>query len=831
MVLALLFILAAVFGSVATAAALETLPLDGSTKYFYVSNPSALYATGDGVYLADEGAVYHFSESGAYLDRQTLAGVTAITGGDGTLYALKDNKIYSSTGNSLNFSQILDPALDVLLAPINDIAYADGKLHIATGTFVYTYTAGALSFENADDDVLGLTSYQSEVYYYTRYGSRYAYYQLGDKTNSKENIETKISQIAASSITKGGRRLIYFLMGNICYFEIDENGNFVKNDGKDVIWDFTAQGESIRNAERISVFNDYVYYVTSLGALYRVSEVTHTREVLFASDSDEPGFFSSVSAVAAHGGYVYAADRISNRIAVYGDTRESYITVEKPAALSVNDEGALYVASNGNRIVKYGADKQKTDEAYTLGISVTALFSGREDTLFALADKKLYIFPDGLTVKGGGTAPAVLQLAENVDAFIFDRYSGLVYLSRGGKVLSLDPEQTPLTETECFDYPDPIRDFAVDGGGNFYLLINRVDGSDIVRIEKGDTAADAEVFTLDDVSGDAAAVSISSTNNPFIDPGELLIADNGRRRVVKASADGLKVKVLTRDDANLDGEDDFIIRRVVKSGKVFTAPDESESFTTLQADMLVIVPKYDTDILPFSYVLYSDAASETLRGGFFLRAHLSDPLPYALPELSVTAFAYSDNTPLFRYPSVYAAKVVESMDKDTKLSLLEFADFEADGHTWFKARTENGITGYVTVNAVWLRNFLPDNTPVPQANATVISKHGSTGAFVYRYYNRNYERIDDSPMLPNGTRVEIRGGYDNTKKYTLIRYYDDSVKKTAECYVETVYLDYDGISAMQVVAFVIMALCMVLLVIVVIRYSMYKKLNGVSLMH
>lgn len=84
-----------------------------------------------------------------------------------------------------------------------------------------------------------------------------------------------------------------------------------------------------------------------------------------------------------------------------------------------------------------------------------------------------------------------------------------------------------------------------------------------------------------------------------------------------------------------------------------------------------------------------------------------------------------------------------------------------------------------------------------------------------------YEEIENSFLL-TGTKIEVVGAFDTSEKYTEIKYFDERLG-TCTCFVETVYIDYNNISVVQIIAIVLAAVTFILLVILVVRLYMRNR--------
>ena len=154
---------------------------------------------------------------------------------------------------------------------------------------------------------------------------------------------------------------------------------------------------------------------------------------------------------------------------------------------------------------------------------------------------------------------------------------------------------------------------------------------------------------------------------------------------------------------------------------------------------------------------------------------------------------------------------------------MPFTDYTSSGTRWYRVVTDddNASYGYIPVSAVSVRGFVPDGAR-PQYNAVIKSYNGSVGAKTYSLNaDGSYSEIKQSFLL-TGTKVEVVGAFDTSEKYTQIKYFDDRLG-TCSCYVETVYIDYNNVSVVQIVAIIIAVITAILLVLLLVRIYMKKR--------
>ncbi|MDR0426572.1 MAG: hypothetical protein LBH24_05320 [Clostridiales bacterium] len=784
--------------------------LDSDARYFYIRGARAVFSNQSAVFIADADTLYKFSAEGVLLDKYAFSGVDKLTGSESTLYALKAGEIYLFTLPSIRTAAPLAD-LNGAIPPgaCVDIAYSEGSLYAAGGNKIYQYNSevGVLTLP-AYGQVMGIagkSDAQQPLYYYVKTSDIFEYYALNDSRET--TLRSRFDKMAC-----GAERMLFLDRGRLRYLnEANELSDYLDNAGKQIegVSDFCVAGGNI-------------LYISELGTLYRVSEYTHERLILFASAGDKPGYFMTAYGVTARMNRVLAADFYNDRVAVYEGSRRRYIeSIVRPRVAAVNNLGETFIAYDGYRIRKYDAALKPIEDKSPppIGTSIADLQTDNGNRLYVLADKRLYLYAED-DYNG-----SFIELTGNVDCFSASLYTGELFVAADKTVYRLnDGAKDPVFSLDPAE--EAIRYFTTDADGSFYCLINANGGSKIV---KRTTAGIVSEFLIEEIGDSASQLKISFVQNSYCKAGDILISDRDRHRVVKLSAAALGVKVLKEGDVDLSQEDAFIVRTTRAATFVYQAPGETVIVGEAPKDAKLLVPKYaPAENANFSYAMYEDEPGGRLVVGFVFRSNLSDPPEAYADPPSGSGVVYFDDIPLYKYPSSRAEVLVAAMPKDTPLTLLTFAAYETEGHLWYRAQHENGTVGYVSASSVSVRNFIPDSTERPQYNAAIKSKDGSAGAIVYRLSGGEYRPIEDSPMLRVGERIEVMGMFDTTKKYTLIRYYDETMNATSECYVETVYIDYDSITLLQVLAIVLIVLTLILLTVIIVRWIFYKRKNSVT---
>ena len=108
----------------------------------------------------------------------------------------------------------------------------------------------------------------------------------------------------------------------------------------------------------------------------------------------------------------------------------------------------------------------------------------------------------------------------------------------------------------------------------------------------------------------------------------------------------------------------------------------------------------------------------------------------------------------------------------------------------------------------------------PAYNAEIISYEESEYAQAYKLENGEYIPLEVT--LDTGTKVEVVGVYDTSLEYTEVKYLDGKLG-TLTCYVKTVYLKYNGVNIVPIVATAVIIITVALAAIIIGRVVYVKK--------
>lgn len=762
---------------------------DADVNYFFVEGMSSVAASDDGIFTSDDNNIYHFDISGEYQETVSFSGIDKLVAGSNKLFLLSAGEVYyapiGSNGISTfttigGFNNVTDIDLNdgvLYIAIDNSITLYDTATDTQTETLTTKKTPASISFFDGD-------------IYYSAKSSAKAYTDIYRADAIKPSID--LLKINSPKII-GGKKLYFMSAGTLKFNEDLQNSRLL------------TEISTITDVVDFCVYNDSIYCITNKGALYQLNEVGFLSTLLFASDSDAAKYYSFVQGVSVRAETLVAADYGNDRIFVRKNGF-NYIPVFAPVATALDNNGTVYAAHSDNKISVYSAGYNPT-ETIDFNGSVTDIQIDYQNNLYVLSEDNLYIRANNSFDK----------IAENVTAFTVSAFTNKVYYANGNSVYCTDDTSTP-----AFSITNNIVSLAIDANNKFYILAD--DDSDCLIVKSSIDGSDAAYYTIDGASANSTQITLSLGNVGLVEWGDIIITDTYTHRLMKISATDLGVKWISEfDDTNVTA-DERIIRPINSTSYIYETPSEQGTPIKVTSDNLLIVPKYDlVTNANFSYVMYDDQKLNKLYIGYVLKSVLSEPLEYVAPP-AVSAYVYFDNTIIYEYPSALSKKLKTGLSKNTELSMKYFANYSSNGHKWYKV-TYGDITGYVSASSVSVMNFLPDVSIRPQTNGEIISKDDSTGAHVYRLVDGEYTLIEGAAMLLVGKRVEIVELFDTSKEFTLIRYYDEEMQATSECYVKTIYVKYDSVTLIQVLAIILIVLAGVLIIILVARWLIYRKKN------
>lgn len=776
--------------SFAAATAFSSAKAETTARYFLLENISAIAATEEYIAVADDRALYLFSQSGEQIKNYDLGGKTATSlafdGAGGTLYAAMGGEVYKSDTSAWTFSEKLSnaPAKAKFVAEYNGNLYvyetSERKIKecsTSDGEEITPHNVGGIT---------GLTAGADGIYYSTVSGGFATVYNLS-------------GAVAADGLRSGGTisacgdKLYAILAGG----EVAE-----------VTADGAVPLPESAGATAIAATAGGVYYSTDIGEVRLTGGGGDS--LVIASANDEDGFYARPSDVAARLGMLAVADTYNDRVTVMlKDGGKHTIALTHPRAVAIFNSGRIAAAHSQTKVSVFTASGERISERdYDYHATVTDFAVDADDNLYAVAGGKLY--------KGDETEP--ITEPEKVITAV-SAFGGKVYAAAGNKIYTVT--ESGSNEEFSLDGEKTILSIANDEAGNFFIAAIESGTTKILKYTA--EGAESSTVTVNDENlknSKQVSLCVARATAGGFNYGDLVICDGSSSRVFPVAGTEAGTDMREGETAAPDTFDnDKIIRPAKEQCRIYAAPNEREIKAVIPAGEPVIVAKYDIANRPaYSYVFFEDSTGQTYYTGYVFRSALGDYLPYVDPPAE-KGVVFSTSATMYALPSVHA-ETVTTLNRDDIVDLLPFADYERAGRRWYHVRTEDGKEGYVSTSELSVRGYDPGGTR-PQYNAEIKAYNDSPYAQVYTLQGGEYT-AEEGSVLQAGTRVEVVGRFDSSQKFTRIRYYDEKLG-TRECFVETVYIDYNGISVVKIVAIIVGSLTLILLILLLLRLYMRRR--------
>ncbi|MBD5132231.1 MAG: hypothetical protein HDT28_06585 [Clostridiales bacterium] len=571
----------------------------------------------------------------------------------------------------------------------------------------------------------------------------------------------------------------------------------------------------------IHAYGDYVYAVDALNALIKYTTDFQSTTVLLASSSSAVGFFNLPTGVAVKSSKLFVADAMNNRVAVYGQTVE-YQALYNPVSVASDSAGTVYVAYDYNKVGVFTDGELSNAERTITDDKLGVIKQIAVDT-----DKTLYIIADGglFEVKNGEIGATQIS-DDKFKAITLGVGRDELYALTDSDVMKLNRQTGELSSV--MGVGSGAISVAVDLKGTIFVLYSdRITCELSGNIYQYPLLNGGETYSL---GGQFAAMAICTVDNKFVSYGDIIIVDTYKHRVFRTDGSTLGVKLVDESyevpDVAADNKlnrYDGLIRVALRDADVFSLPVETAPVYTITAGRKVIVPEYDTlDTKEFALILIDDIEHGKLVQGYVYRDILSEALPYTDPPSAVGTI-YNAATPIYKWPSrnSVAAAGFTAVNRNTQFKMLDFVEAYRDdyGYVWYRVCLDGAFEGYVLGVNLSLMSYEPVFIR-PAYNAEIISYKGSTYAPAYILdEDGNYLEIS---KLDTGTRVEVVGAFDSSEQYTQVKYLDAELG-TLTCYVETVYIKYNGVNIVLIVAVVVIVVTVILASIIIVRTVRRKK--------
>ncbi|MCM1368554.1 MAG: hypothetical protein NC184_07085 [Roseburia sp.] len=739
---------------------------------------------------------------------------------------------YVTLEDGVIFARNADGASEFASDPIADFDIENGMIYALSADKLYMLPLGENSFDENEATVVELESYDytdikaSAVAVMN--GSVFAAVDSAVFSGNKQDI-------CRINTTSGALTSLVMQSDNIYSLTALDGSEALYALTRNKITGYTASGGGLSarytapDSQTIDIFayHGCVYTLDALGALHELSAELARDNVLLASASDADGFFNMPTSAAVKNSTLYVADYINGRVAVYGKTY-SRIDVDSPVSVACDANGNVYAAYDSNKIRALSSD----GATITVGNGVIKQIAVDADgRIFALADDGLYLSDNGRTAnKISDTRYKAITLSVGREE---------LYALDGAAVKKITVTDGKAAEAAYCNTSADAFSIAADINGNIFAL--SVDG--ITRTARG-SASPTETYGLT-VGGAAyrlgfssGQILLSTVQNSYVGYGDIIIADTYKHRVFTT---GGKADVLDILDIDLIDENyavpnvvggksptrtetaSGLIRVALTDIEVFSLPMETPSVYTIAKGRNVIVPQYDiADTREYALILIDNLETGKLIQGYVHKNALSAPLPYVEPP-SKDGTVYNSATPVYMWPSPNANTVAgySAVERSTKFTVLDFVNAYRDdyGHLWYRISISGGYEGFILGANLSMMDYEPVFIR-PAYNAEIISYEGSTSAPTYFLDDGKY--VELSVRLDTGTQVEIVGAFDSSERYTQVKYLDPELG-TLTCYVETVYLKYNGVNIVLIVAVVVIIITIIIAAVVIWRVVHIKR--------
>jgi hypothetical protein len=259
---------------------------------------------------------------------------------------------------------------------------------------------------------------------------------------------------------------------------------------------------------------------------------------------------------------------------------------------------------------------------------------------------------------------------------------------------------------------------------------------------------------------------------------------------------------------------------------LFRRATEAEEVTKLTAGSDIFIRHDVPSPDDMYFAVAEDHDGQKLIYGYVYRPALNTPDAYSPPQKNTgrVIIATSEYKYVYKYPSLYAAKVSE-VAKSDMIKLLPFVAGYKDtnGHEW--VRVDLGVgEGYMRADGLSWSLFSGDRA-APNTNAAI-----KDNAFLYIYNpnTKDYELWDGVQHLAKNKRVEVQTPFDSSSKYTKVIFSitnDDGIVEVIDidCYVETKYIDFDGADVLQIAAIIAAVIASILLIVLIVWFFRKRK--------
>lgn len=783
------------------------------TQYTFLDTPTSIGATATELYITTAQAIRSFSFRGAETGGLDIAADKAYRH-EGMTVTLERGVLQVYFGDA---QTTIASGLDDFSAHGSTLyAYANDALMNAADVSVYAISENTLTDEHthrlADTSITALAAADGQAYVSIR----------ANGTGTRDNICLLTAdgtlRVCAANVPAVRAMTV---SGDMLY-AVSENKITAYRSVIGAL--IPVETLAVADVTDLVAADGYLYALTGAYAVLKTPATLSGYTELIASASAQVGFYDMPSTCITRKDKAIVADCNNHRVALVSDDGVSYLDYPfvYPTGVAVDDYGRMYVCHRINIIDVFD---ETGAHLYTVEAEsrILDVFTDSADDVFVRTENGIGRLQNNQVqplYTGAVEAAAVMPEGSSI------------YLYASGTVSHLE-NGVPV---KVASIGGTVIDFAVDVERSIYVL----DDSGMIRkyaaANNYATPSAPVQYVGYPVTDGARRLNISSIRNTLLDYGDLIVTDTKAHTVKAIDAACFAVKVIDENvqppvdpDSPVPAPitDDSIVFYAQEDIAVYQLPRDMSPFYTIAKGRKIIVPRYNlTDTDAFSFVLVEDAENKVLLSGYVRKFRLPESarLPYVAPP-SAVGTVQNDDTVVYKWPSVYAAPIsgYDSLSKGTEVSLLRFvAGFIDDsGFRWYRVAVDGG-EGYIYAANLSINRYQPVFER-PQYNAEIVAALGRDTAQLYILDgDGNYRELENEPPLPKGTRVQVVGTFDPSLQYTQIKYFDETLG-TLDCYVLTEHLKYHGVTALQIIVFVLIGVVLVLLIILIIHRFVVRR--------
>lgn len=788
----------------------ETLNIGSEIKYHYFTEPSAIAVKSDRIAVLDSGSIEFFDTEGNYLEKTDAPkNSNKLLYYGENLFSLADDGIY------YNGDMLIE-------GKFTDFSISENLLFTVQDCTICVYMI--------DNPASSPTEYNLQSYFSSvRYNNienlavknTLLYFTVPSHINKNFNDIYLFDTIDKTvELVYRQQEKIYALSynGEDIYAHINKGIIKLQDNMGELTESFVWEDYNLTDFDYA---DEKIYTLDLLGSVKSIDKFGSSR-ILIASASDADGFYNMPLAAQTKNGAIIVTDFFNNRVSVITNNKIKHINdISGPITAAADNDNNYYVANRVNSISVFDNDFNHTNDM-TVPARIKTIATDGFDNIFVISKRSLF------TVIANEISEIDTNLT--VNNIYCNSNTGKTYISSEEGIYELKSTDEGW-KTEFFS--EIIADvFAVDDAENLFIL-----NDNVITCYSNDVRQNS--FPTEE---GVSYIFLSTVRNEYVNYGDMLIVNPIRHSLsaipyseigAVSMGNGFEIP-----DCNIplpnDASTTPMIRILDKDTKLYSAPYDSEIKATLKKGQRVITD-YSLSTETFSFILYSDTNTKKLVYGYIHSNSLS-PITYNYTKPSISELTvYNENTPIYKYPSVFSATLAKAQ-KNEKIQLLDFAAISRDGsitegfylddldYKWLRLKFEDGKEGFIIASDLTDNDIKPQDL-YPQINGRIIEYDGHNVTRAYIYDSLTDTFVPTEENLKAGTRIEILDlPFDPTEKYCRILYYKDGVG-TIECYVLSNYVKYNSKNYAQYIALGIIIACVVLglFTFLLIRYNKKRR--------